>query len=300
MPVRFVFALLLAVVWLLLTAPGQQARAQAQTAPAERIANVRLTALNQTSLEILYDLSVSLPGDSIHFEVIGRKRGSLTFNSGFIEGDFGRHVSAGPNKRILWNVIANGYELNEEIRVRVLVRPAPANFNPIPTIKTGPTESVRTLSQTPDTTNAVQSRIRRPYRPGGPATALLSVLVPGLGNVFVQGPKPKIGFRPFITAGVAGALVYGFGQRSQAQDQYAMYRLQKNPEAGEPYYQQANDSQHRYYVATRLAAALWLGDVVATFVRGLRNQRQRSAAAPVSLRPGYQSGIPVAALTLRF
>ena len=296
MPVRFVFAFL-AVTGLLLTTAGRSARAQTKPTPPERVSNIRLTALNQTSLEILYDLSASLPGDSIYFEITGRKSGSLTFNPGFIEGDFGRHVTAGPNRRILWNVIANGYELNEEIRVRVLVRPAQSDFTPVSSIRDVPVDFVRPI--TPDTSELNRSAIRPTYRPGGPAAALLSVLVPGLGNVFVQSPKPKIGFRPLVTAGVVGALVYGFGQRSRAREQYALYSQQKNPEAGEPYFQRANDYQHRFYAATRLAAAVWIGDVVATFVRGLRNQRQRSAT-PVTLRPGYQSDVPVATLTLRF
>ena len=180
------------------------AQAQSQPALPNRVSNVRLTALNQTSLEIRYDLATTLPGDSVYFEVVGRKSGSLTFNPGFIEGDFGRHVTAGPDKRILWNVIANGYELNEEIRVRVLVRPARPDFMPTVTIKTGLADSARVGVQTPDSSQLTRSAVRQPYRPGGPATALLSVLVPGLGNVFVQNPKPKIGFRPLLTAGVAG------------------------------------------------------------------------------------------------
>ncbi len=197
------------------------------------------------------------------------------------------------------HVIANGYELNEEIRVRVLVKPARAD--------SGPIAALETVLPTGDSTRGIapvesgpQPHQRPTYRPGGPLMALASVVVPGLGNVFVQSPKPKVGWRPLLTMGVASALVYGFGQRSQAQEQYAQYTRQKNPDAAEPYFQRANDLQHRYYAATRLAAAVWLGDIIATFVRGLRNQRQRAALAPVSLRLNYQSTVPVAALTLRF
>lgn len=266
-------------------------KAQDKPATGDRVTNVRLTSVNQTSLEILYDLAVSNPGDSVYFEVTGRKSGSLSFSPGFIEGDFGRHVRAGPNRRIVWNVIANGYELNEAIRVRVLVKPGqPQSAGPISDSTKSPVR--------PDT--AVLEKTARSYRPGGPLTALLSVLVPGLGNAFVQSPRPRIGLRPLLAVGVWGALAYGITQRSQSNAQYVLYAQQKNTSIAEPYFRQANQRHHRYYLATRAAAMVWLGDIGATMIRGLHNRSGRREASTVRLRPGYQSTTPVATLTLRF
>ncbi len=89
-------------MFLLTLISGTVSQAQDKLSTPERVSNIRLTAIDQTSLEILYDLSASSPGDSIYFEVTGRNSGVLAFNPGFIEGDFGRHVRAGLNKRIVW------------------------------------------------------------------------------------------------------------------------------------------------------------------------------------------------------
>lgn len=271
---------------LLTVVGGLRGWAQHKPAADERVTNIRLSSVNQTSLEILYDLAVSNPGDSVYFAVTGRKSGPLVYSPGFVEGDFGRHVVAGTNRRIVWNVLANGYELNEEIRVQVLVKAAGSATSP-------PAVADSTLGNT---------LVVRPYRPGGPLTALLSVLVPGLGNVFVQRPKPKIGFRPLLTVGVATAIAYGLNQHQQAEGQYRLYAQQKNAAEGEPYYQQANQQQHRYFLATRAAAAIWLGDVVFTLIRGLQNRslRRENNPGPIQVRPGYQGNTPVAAFTLRF
>lgn len=264
----------------------------------ERITNIRLSAVNQTSLEILYDLAASNPGDSIFFEVTGRKSGVFPYNPGFVEGDFGLHVQAGPNRRIVWNVLANGYQLNEEIRVRVLIKPVP-----LPAMLTDSLGFPLLADSTrhkPWINELTAAPTRQPYRPGGPAMALLSFLVPGLGNVFVQNPKPKIGFRPLITVGVATAIAYGLNQRRQAEGQYQLYTQQKNPTEGEPYYQQANRQHHLYYLATRAAAALWLSDVAATFIRGLRNRAGRRDVNPANFKISYQANTPVAAFTFHF
>lgn len=269
--------------------------AQNSPIPAGRVTNIRLSAVNQTSLEILYDLAVSEPGDSVYFEVTGRKSGLLRFSPGFVEGDFGRHVRAGLNRRIVWNVLANGYELNEDIRVRVLLKSGrPASITADSTTHRPPATELAT------TGTAATRPQPRPYRPGGPLTALLSVVVPGLGSVFVQNPRPKVGLRPVVTAGVIGAMAYGFHQRNLSNAQYDLYEQQKNPAAGESYFRQANQQYHRYYLATRAAAAVWLADITATLIRGLHNRSVRHGPGNVRLRPDYQANTPVAALSIRF
>ena len=88
-------------------------------------------------------------------------------------------------------------------------------------------------------------------RYAGPAWALLSAVAPGIGNIFVQTPKPKVGFRPLLTVACYGLVAYGLTERQKSNDQYAIYEEQKNMAAGEPYYKTANDHYHRYFLATR-------------------------------------------------
>ena len=142
--------------------------------------------------------------------------------------------------------------------------------------------------------------LTRRKRYAGPAWALLSAVAPGVGNIFVQTPRPRVGLRPLLTLGCYGLLAYGLRERQTARDGYALYEQQRNLATAEPYYQQANDHHHRYYVATRGAVAVAAADVLLTFVRGLRNQRATRQSEPVTLGPGLQAGQPTVTVRYQF
>ena len=233
------------------------------TTYGQTVSNVRIRPLNGSSIEILYDLAGSKLSDSVYIQVDTRKE-PLNVLAKYITGDVGQNVKAGKNRRIVWNAVRNGYGLREEIRVRVYLNITPVMF------------------------------ARRP----GPGWALLSAAAPGIGNIFVQTPKPKIGLRPIVTVAFYGLLVYGLTQRQQSGEQYLLYEQQKNVTVAEPYYVRANDLHHRYFVATRAAGLIWATDVLATFVRGIRNRTQ--TPKPYSLRPGYQAGQPIAVFRYSF
>ncbi len=280
--------LLLLIITLFITG---QSRAQ------ERIANVRVRVLDSAEVEILYDLLTTRPGDSLFFEVRSRLRGALYVRPEFIRGEVGTRITAGSNRRIVWNALGNGYALNEPIQVIVRVRSGgPLVPNDVPTQPsvTQPPQPSRPpavdtppVAVTPDTNRVV----RRRY--DGPAWALLSVVAPGIGNIFVQRPRPRVGFRPLATAAAYSLLAYGLLERQQAQEDYAGYERQKNAAAGAPFYETANQHHQRYYLATRGAAVIVLTDVVLTTIRGLRNRqldREARRISPVSVRPGRQAG----------
>lgn len=329
--------LLLLCVCLFLTRSGQA---------QERVRNVRIRVADSSTLEIRYDLINTRPGDSIYLEVRSRLRGSLRISPEFVRGDAGKRIVAGSDRRIIWDALANGYSLSEEIRATVLVKtglptapapprpaepvagtqpkattdrptptpatpvdqpnrnepvavtPRPVETRPAPVDAQAPATQPRTTESVvlPDT---VASRKRR-Y--AGPAWALLSAVAPGFGNIFVQTPKPRIGFRPLLAVGCYGLLVYGFQERQKSRDVYAIYNTQKNAETGEPYYQTANDHYHRYYLATRGAIAIAAADVILTLFKGLRNGRT-VAARPlqsVTLLPGLLAGQPTAVVRYSF
>ena len=296
----------------------------------ERVRNVRIRVADSSKLEIRYDLINTRPGDSVYLEIRSRLRGSLRISPEFVRGDVGIRIVAGSDRRIVWDALANGYSLSEEIRATVLVKtglptapqpprpaepvavtkPNPTTSRPAPELveKPRPTESVAppnsTQVQPPSedvaSPDAVASQKRR-Y--AGPAWALLSAVAPGLGNVFVQTPKPRIGLRPLLAVGCYGLLVYGLRERQQSRDVYAVYEQQKNAETAEPYYQTANDHYHRYYLATRGAIVVAAADVILTFFKGLRNVRTAAANRPpqsVTLGPGLQAGQPTAVVRYSF
>lgn len=129
---------------------------------------------------------------------------------------------------------------------------------------------------------------------GGPTNALLSALVPGLGTIFVQ-PNRKIGARPLITAAYAGLLVYGLVQRGRSQKQYDVYRDNRIDSD----YEKANDLHHRYLVAVRAAAAIRLTDVIYTFLKGRKNDKQRSMTTR-RLVLDYRNPVPTIGIQLCF
>lgn len=332
---------------LLLAMPGQA---------QERVRNIRIRVADSSQLEIRYDLINTRPGDSVYFEVRSRLRGLLRILPEFVRGDVNTGVVAGSDRRIIWNALANGYSLNEEIRATVLVKTAtivafsPAEpiattqpvTNPAPpavadqprkaddvAVKPVPAETRPTLSNPPAPVNQSPPRSSDPLlqpktttvpqaepervsidpgtssrtRYAGPAWALLSVIAPGVGNIFVQTPKPRIGFRPLVTVGFYGLLVYGLQERQKSRDVYAVYEAQKNAEAGAPFYQTANGHHHRYFLATRGALVVAAADVILTFFKGIRNGKEQVAnGSPqsVTLRPGLQAGQPTAVLRYSF
>ncbi|WP_420147141.1 hypothetical protein [Spirosoma sp.] len=288
----------------------------------ERVRNVRIQTIDSSQIQIWYDLVEARPGDSIYVQMESRVRGPIRMLPEFVRGDIGKRVLAGSNRRIVWDALANGYPLNEEIRATVLVMAslqATAN-QPISTTGGQGTDVTSTNAatrskdaETPvaanprsgqrnEATSMDEVRSRR-TRYAGPAWALLSAVAPGVGNIFVQTPRPKVGFRLLLTTGFYSLLTYGLTERQKSLDQYALYEQQKNRAAGEPYYQAANNHHHTYFLTTRGAVVIAAADVVFTFIRGLRNgrlQRDSQRSQAVTVWPGIQAGQPTAVVRYSF
>ncbi|GAB3996212.1 hypothetical protein GCM10028807_38440 [Spirosoma daeguense] len=310
------------------------------TQAQDRVQNIRMRTIEAGQIEVLYDLMVARPGDSIYLEVRSRLRGVLRIMPQYVRGDIGTRVTVGTDRRIVWNAVANGYPLDEEIRASVQIK-----TNVFPTVaQTTPAQRNETVSPkpvptTPSTDVAViePSRKRkrpkpvaviadttRPARPEppvsqqmaqedsvrqprlryvGPLWGAVSAIAPGVGNIFVQLPKPKVGFRPLLTVASYGLVAYGLIERQKSRDAYKIYEDQKNVTAAEPYYQTANDHYHRYYLATRGAMIIAAADVILTVLQGVRNQQIQKEASryrSFMISPGLQAGQPTAVLHYSF
>ncbi|QIP16290.1 hypothetical protein G8759_28435 [Spirosoma aureum] len=204
------------------------------------VSGIRLS-LDSERVKVLYDVSGITSRDSIYLQVESRTRGLL--NASTVTGDVGKGVLPGKNKVIYWDYRLDGLTIDDAIRATVLVKQPPKP--------------------------AQQKAIG-----GGPANALISVLAPGVGTIFVQ-PNHRIGLRPLITGAYVGLLVYGFWQNSRSKQQYDLYASQLN----ESDYTEANRLHHNYLVATRLALALLITDVAYTFLKGRKNVRQKQGTS---------------------
>ncbi|GAB4027960.1 hypothetical protein [Spirosoma gilvum] len=225
-----------------------------------KVSNIRLE-VDTVRAKIQYDISGLIAADSVYIQVESRSAGLLVAKT--VTGDVGKAITSGFNKTIYWDYRLDGLTMVDDIRVTIHVKQA---FVPGQRIALG----------------------------GGPANALVSAVLPGLGNIFVQ-PNHKVGLRPLITVAYAGLLVYGLVQRNRSQQQLAIYQNQLS----ESVYDDANQFHHQYLLATRAAALVWAADVVYTFLKGRKNQRER-LGIPYRIVVNYVSRTPVVGLQLSF
>lgn len=289
----------------------------------QSVSNVRTRALSQNRIEIRYNLDAIQTGDSVYFQVESRFGGALAVKKEFVTGDFGLDLEAGPDKKIIWRAGENGFTLNGEVRATVYIKPAgykgailpqttPSSVTlSSPDLSNSANKSYQTQADTSKSkertvteTDTTRQKVKKRWSPG-PGWALVSAVLPGVGNMFVQTDKQhkpvfRVGLRPLVTVGFYGLLLYGLQQQPKAQDAYKLYTQQKNAAEGEPYYVEANQYHHRYYLATRAAAAIWLTDVALTLIRGIRNQSYKKNNAGVSFAPGFQAGQLVGVVNIRF
>ena len=235
--------------------------AQSVRATGATVSNIRVEADSQR-VKIRYDVVGISPADSVHIQIESRSAGNLPVRT--VTGDVGKGVAPGTDKTIYWDYRLDGVSLIDDIRATVLIK---------------------------------QATTRQSGAGNGGATyALVSALVPGVGNIFVQ-PNRHVGVRPLITVAYAGLLAYGLIQQGQSKKHYALYESGLN----ESDYTTANRLHHQYLVAVRTAAVVWLADVVYTFVRGTKNDRARiSATANRRLFVDVVHTTPTVGLRLRF
>jgi hypothetical protein len=216
------------------------------------VSNIRVESSPQQVI-IRYDIENLTLKDSVFIQIEGRLRGLLKVRT--LSGDAGLGVTSGPNKIVVWDYLRDGETLDEEIQAKVNIKPFIKTPPPPPHLPIG----------------------------GGPTNALLSALLPGLGNIMVQ-PKHSIGLRPLISVAYVGALAYGLLQKGKSNDQYALYLQQPYDRLAVPYYNEANSLNHRYVLAVSAAAVIWVADVTYTLLKGIKNE-QRRKNQPIGMRP---------------
>jgi hypothetical protein len=112
-----------------------------------------------------------------------------------------------------------------------------------------------------------------PIRGGGPGNALLSAIVPGLGDHFVKYP-PRNGFQlkylP-ISIGFLGTMGASFYFHQQAQKYYNIY-LKDGTAAGMSAYNRAVRNRRASLGFLGVGGTIWLTDVISVLSRGSQNK----------------------------
>lgn len=105
---------------------------------------------------------------------------------------------------------------------------------------------------------------------GGPSNALLSILVPGLGDRYVSnGEKTGVGMMLWTY----GLLATGVASKLYSNVQYTKYQQATNQIDIDKYYDDANATNKAFYVLVGAGASLWIYDVVWVLVKGSKNAR---------------------------
>ena len=237
---------------------------------AEAVTNIRVRLDTTGRIRILYDLNRIKASDSIYLEARGRLSGPLTIRT--VGGNVGKSQVPGRNKRAHWNVVKDGYLIDEEIQISILIKPQQPILPPQPL--TGPIG-------------------------GGPSNALLSAFLPGVGNIFVQ-PKTKkhrIGFRPLLPIvfySLAGFSTYKW---IQANNRYKIYNQQTRKEVAQAILNDANNKRNQSILAAGAAASIWAIDVTCTLVKGINNNKKRRLTTQ-SISLGIMNNTPMVGMKI--
>jgi hypothetical protein len=109
---------------------------------------------------------------------------------------------------------------------------------------------------------------------GGPSNALLSLLVPGLGDHRVTyGQKNGIGIA-ILAYGFIGA---GIGCKIYSNNEYKKYHEATVQVEMDKYYESANSYNQTFYACIGIGAIAWLYDVVWVCVKGVKNKKEYNA-----------------------
>lgn len=203
-----------------------------------RIENISFEAVEWegTKVVVYYDLVNTSPIERFEIELAFVDDEDFYYYPKSVTEDIGPGIKGGKKKRIVWDVFQDVDEIG---RIKAIV-------------------NIASITEIP----------------GGPAYALLSVPVPGLGDMFVTNTKNAV-IKPYYKTILAYGLVgYGVYQKYQSNKHYDDYMASITPGEFDDLYNKANSANRQFYVFTSLGAAVWLSDVIWVAAKGFSNTRK--------------------------
>jgi len=189
-----------------------------------------------TKIVVYYDILHASPIERFEIELAFVDDEEFYYYPKATSGDIGPGIKGGKQKRIIWDIFQ---DVDEVGRIKAIV-------------------NISSITE----------------EPGGATYALLSVPVPGLGDVFVTNTKTAV-IKPYykiiLAYGLAG---YGMFQKFQSDKYYDDYNTSPNREDFDNLYNKANSANHQFYIFTGLGAAVWFSDVVWVAAKGISNSRK--------------------------
>jgi hypothetical protein len=118
----------------------------------------------------------------------------------------------------------------------------------------------------------VQKKHRQKIQ-GGPGNAVFSVLMPGMGNLFVSDKRKGGAF--LLTGLVAGSVAVGLSYNAKAQKLHGEYRKATTHEDINRLYKEANKEYRTFQTWLSVAGILWLGDITHVIIQGIQNRNEQ-------------------------
>jgi len=203
-----------------------------------RVDNVMFEAVEMegTKVVVYYDILHASPVERFEIELAFVDDEDFYYYPQTTTGDIGPGIKGGKKKRIIWDIFE---DVDEVGRIKAIV-------------------NISSITE----------------EPGGAAYALLSVPVPGLGDIFVTNTRTAA-IKPYYKTILAYGLVgYGMFQRFQSDKYYDDYNTSPDRDDFDNLYNKANSANHQFYIFTGLGAAVWFSDVVWVAAKGISNSRK--------------------------
>jgi len=214
--------------------------------------NMKISGVNfrlgDEGIVVQYDIVDGSPGNQYFIELKFISDSGDKIIPESTTGDIGKNVKAGMGKTITWDIIKDRFEFSGNLKAVVTATPLWMHL-------------------------------------GGPSNAFMSAVVPGLGGYFVEENK----LRPAITTAVTlGLISYGIYQKTVENKYYTDYKESYEMDEKETLFSKANNAHHKYFIATRLGAALWIADIAWVAHRGSRNMKEKQLLKQSSSESGLK------------
>jgi hypothetical protein len=180
-----------------------------------------------------YTIIGSLPKEHMTIELSFKTEGNKLIIPQTVSGDIGNKLLGDGLKTVRWDIVSDHLILSSNLKAIVTITSSKVLY-------------------------------------GGPSNALLSVIIPGLGGYFVEKNKTRSIVTTISTLGLLG---YGISQKHLANKYYDEYKAIIQTTEIDNLYNKANNAQHKYYISTRIAAGLWVFDIIWVAVKGIQNKK---------------------------
>jgi hypothetical protein len=226
-----------------------------------------------SDLVVKYDIVQAKSGETFEIWLKVITDSGKEYIPASVTGDAGKGVSGGPNKKVLWDVEADGVSLDEEFYVEVFARSEAAPE---------------------DKSQTYKDRSQKRGISVGGALALSAVL-PGLGRTVVN----KGGAQWLLGIVGYGCIAGAVALNNQAVSTYDDYKAATSESDRDDLFQEAESYDIASKVLAGAAITIWVVDLIST---GTKAARARRAQSGFSLNYGLDpiSGRPLVGFNYRF